>query len=716
MINFKLNPVCKMKAINHRKVIILFLSIIFITSAYSQKTNNMADDNPRKASITLIARADVDSVVLRWAPTTPGGWVLANQTGYIVEKVHVPSDNSFQGTGYVRLNDLPLKPLELEKWKASASKDNNFSAIAAQAVYGKTFIPRPLDQNNVNVLKNAADELSNRYSFALFAADNDAFTANSLGLRWVDHNVKKDSIYIYRVFLAQPVADYIFDTAYLVISIKPYSKYPAPVDLRFESGDGNLKLFWKEKEPFYYSGFYVYRSDDGGKNFKKLNNMPLITATPKEAEGEASPHYIDTLTVNYRQYKYRIVGVSPFGELSEAAEITAFSKDLTPPSAPIIKKPKQISGRNVKITWEYNNPPADFKGFVISRSVNSLHGYQLITPKPLSAKAREYIDDLSGYEEMYYTVAAVDTAGNLAFSLPVLATRIDTVPPLPPSGLSGKIDEKGVVTLKWNLGKEKNLIGYRVLRANSPDHEFAQLTGRVHSDTVFIDTVNIKTLTRYVYYRVAAVNNRYQHSELTPVLTLRRPDIIPPVEAVFADVYVTDSSVQMKWHPSSSEDLAKQVLLRKETDAKNWAVIDSLPPTLALYIDKKVEQNKVYAYTIISVDSSGLKSKPAAEVVARPFDTGKRLPVSNFTAEYTEKDKNIMLKWNYKPRENEKTWYVIYRAEGDGQLKEYKSVDGNTFTFSDKNIPGSSYKYGIVVMTSFGGESEMKTASVIIRK
>lgn len=714
MINFDLNPVRKMKAII-RQNIILITTIISLTSAYAQN-KNIAGDNPRKASITLIARADIDSVVLRWAPTTPGGWIIANQTGYIIEKVNVPADNSFQGTGYQRLNTLPLKPLELEKWKASAAKDNNFSAIAAQAVYGKAFVPRPLDQNNVNVLKNAADELSNRYSFALFAADNDPFTANSLGLRWVDRNVKKDSIYIYRVFLAQPVEDYAFDTAYLVVSIKPYTKYPAPADLRFESGDGSLKLFWKEQEPFYYSGFYVFRSEDGGRNFKKLNNMPLITPTPKAAEGEASPHYIDTLTVNYKQYRYKIVGVTPFGELSEAAEITAYSKDLTPPPIPVIKKPKQISGREVKITWEYNNQPADFKGFVISRSVNSLYGYQLVTPKPLSARTREYIDDLSGYEEMYYTVAAVDTAGNLAFSLPVLATRIDTVPPLPPTGLSGRIDEKGVVTLKWNLGKEKNLIGYRVLRANSPDHELAQLTGQIHKDTVFVDTINIKTLTRYVYYRVAAVNSRYQHSGPSPVLTLRRPDVIPPVEAVFADVFVTDSSVQLKWHPSSSEDLAKQVLLRKTSDAKNWTVIDSLPPITSSYTDKKVEQNQIYTYSIISVDSSGLKSKPAAEVVARPYDTGKRMPVSQFTAEYAEREKAIILKWNYNPRNTEKTWYVIYRAEGDGQLKEYKSVEGNTFTFTDKNIPAYSYKYGIVVMTSFGGESEMKTASVVIRK
>lgn len=692
----------------------LLLTLISAAQTGDKTGEEIKEPAPGYASISLIARIDNDSVVLRWAPSTPGGWIISNRIGYIVEKVIVDKNKPFDASDYQKLNLLPVKPLTLDEWKGVASPENMFSAIAAQALYGKIFIPRALDENNLNVLKNAADELTNRYSFSLFAADNDAITATALGLRWVDRDIKKDETYAYRVYVAETTEEYTFDTAYIVVDVMPFLKYPAPANLQFESGDGSIKLSWEDVEPYGFSGFYVYRSEDGGRNYKKLTNMPLITATPKGAEQEIQPGYIDTLTANYTEYTYRVSGVTPFGELSVPAEIIAYSKDLTPPPAPTINLPRQISGRDVKISWEMNNPPPDLDGFVVSRSNNSLYGYELITKTPLPKSTREYTDDLSGFDEAYYCIGSIDTAGNMAFSYPVLATRIDTIPPLSPKGLAGIINESGVVNLSWNLGYESNIIGYRVLRANDPTHEFSQLTGQIHPDTVYTDSISINTLTRYVYYRIAAVNRRHQHSELSPVLSLRRPDIIPPAEAVFSDLFVTDTSVWLQWHPSPSEDLAKQLLLRRKQEEEKWGVIDSFAPALSSYTDKNVQKNIVYEYTIISVDSSGLSSKPAFGVIARPYDTGKRKPVENFTAEYVQNDNAVTLKWKYTPEIDEKWWYVIYKATGDDNYKEHKAVDSAASSFTDTQVTKATYLYGIVVMTSFGGESKMVTTTITI--
>ncbi len=687
--------------------------IFFSNKLVAQEASD--NDNPRKTTISLISRADKDSVVLRWAPGTAGGWVIANQIGYIVEKLEIKSDRSTDYSKYTRLNDLPLKPLELDDWKSKAGENNMFSAVAAQAVYGKLFNPTPVNTGNLNTLKNAADELQNRYSFSLFAADNDAFTAGALGLRFVDKEIQEGKRYAYRVYLAEKTEEYSFDTSYIIVDAKPYNHNPAPKELRYESGDEMIKLFWDDKFVLY-SGYYVYRSDDGGDSFKKMNDLPLITVTPTNAYTEAQPGFVDTTANNYTSYVYHIRGVTPFAELSEFAEITAMARDKEAPSVPVMNKPEQISDTEIKLSWKMPDVPKDLKGFIVSRSNNSLHGYHLETIDPLPKNTNEYIAKMEHAYQAYYTVASVDTAGNLAFSVPVLASRIIDTKPAVPVGLVGEINENGVVTLKWNKAKESNIKGYRILMANDPTHEFVQLTGQIHSDTVFSDSINIHTLTRHAYYRIAAVNDRYQHSDLSDILELTRPDVIAPEEAVFADVFVTDSSITLKWHKSSSNDLAMQILMRKEQGESEWYKLDTLMPDISNYIDKKIETNIMYQYTIIGIDESGLMSEPAFPVQARPYDSGIRKEVENFVVEYNPEEKKVNLSWSYTPLEKERTWYLIYKSMNEGEFKEYKSIPGEQFSFTDpKPFVGES-SYGIQVMTSRGGESEMATGSITIEE
>ncbi|AFH50860.1 Hypothetical protein IALB_3157 [Ignavibacterium album JCM 16511] len=695
---------------------ILFISLLILIIAQTIQSQNNPDENiqPGKAEIILIARADKDSVVLRWAPSTAGGWIIANKIGYNIERVKVNSENANAPVNFEKLNSEPVKPLSIEEWKKIASKDNIFSAIAVQAIYGKLFTPKALDENNLNALKNAADELMNRYSFALFAADNDAVTAQAMGLRWVDKNVREGESYAYRVYVAQKTDEYSFDTAFVFADIKPADKVPAPMDLTFESGDGNITLKWKDNPLVKFSGYYVYRSEDG-KNFIKMNEMPLVIATPKEAKEDAQPSFVDTLTVNYKNYSYKVYGVTPFGELSQSAEITAYSKDLTAPFPPILEKPKQFTADKISLSWKVEEETDDLKGFVVARSNHPLYNFEILTPTPLAKNVFSYTDKIPQENEIYYAVASVDTAGNMAFSLPQIVIPIDTMPPSIPKGISGTIDSNGVVTLKWNLGPEWNLLGYRILRANDPQHEFQQLTGEIYQDTVFVDTVNINTLTNYVYYRIAAVNMRYQHSELSPVISIKRPDKIPPVEAVFKNVFVTDTSVFIEWVPSTSADLAYQKLLRRKQGDSDWKMIDSLSANVSSYTDTKVEKTITYEYTIISVDSSGLKSPFAFPVFGRPYDTGRRESVAKLTAKYDDNTSSVILNWDYLNPPNEKYWFVIYRGTDNNKLMELKSVDGANKSYSDKEIvKGKKYFYAVSVMTSMGGVSDKVVTAVTI--
>ena len=91
-----------------------------------------------------------------------------------------------------------------------------------------------------------------------------------------------------------------------------------------------------------------------------------------------------------------------------------------------------------------------------------------------------------------------------------------------------------------------------------------------------------------------------------------------------------------------------------------------------------------------------------------------QLKQENLTAEYEQTNKTITLTWNYSPLAKERTWYMIYKAVGEGDFKEHKSVDAATFSYVDNGVKPGNIKYGIVVMTSHGGESEMMKNSLVI--
>lgn len=137
-------------------LILLFMLILILSQTILSQDS--VDDKvlPGKAEIILIARADKDSVVLRWAPSTPGGWITANKIGYNIERVKIDFENQIKPEDFERLNSEPIKPLSVEEWKTKASRDNVFSAIAVQAIYGKLFTPKALDENNLNALKKCS--------------------------------------------------------------------------------------------------------------------------------------------------------------------------------------------------------------------------------------------------------------------------------------------------------------------------------------------------------------------------------------------------------------------------------------------------------------------------------------------------------------------------------------------------------------------------------
>src|SRR5690606_3780897 len=101
----------------------------------------------------------------------------------------------------------------LENWEEMVDS-NDYAAIIAQSLYGESFEVEGTGNNNeIMEIVNTAEELQQRFSFALFAADMNFEAAKKAGLGLEDNTVKNNERYYYKVKAVIPEEVLIVNTA-----------------------------------------------------------------------------------------------------------------------------------------------------------------------------------------------------------------------------------------------------------------------------------------------------------------------------------------------------------------------------------------------------------------------------------------------------------------------------------------------------------------------
>lgn len=664
--------------------------------------------------LQLISRNYKDSVVLRWAPTSALQWSRLNRFGYRVERVVLEKERKTKSE-FQQLNSDSLKPWPVEVWKQKFLPEHPFAPIAVQAVHGKVFAASSF-QSEVGSIKAKSQEIELRHSFSLFAADMDARVADGLALRWVDTSVPSDKRVLYRIIALDP--DFP-DTALVGIN---RSEIDAPVPIpdlpQADEGDKQIKLRWNTfPETPYFTAWWVEKSIDG-KSWKKASSHPLVKADPPGAlYPEPYLYYTDTtLSKNYVPVFYRLRGITPFGETSEpSAQLVAMGRDKTAPPSPEMGNPKDVNGK-IQIAWKYPDAPSDLEGFLVAKS-GAINGpFEMVTKQPLPPSTRSWTDsnpEVLG--ENYYVVYARDTAGNLAASMPAYGFLIDSIPPGKPTKPAGSIDTNGVVRLHWKLGPEKDIMGYRVYFANAVDHEFSNLTPKPVLDTAFTDTITLNTLTKKIYYKIAAVDRNYNHSFVSEILMLQKPDKIPPVEPLFANYVVSDTAVVLEMIGSSSKDVKQHQLFRRKAGEETWNEIKLwkgkvLPKS---YSDKSIEGATYYQYALMATDSSGNKSPYSPTMDVRVMPKVSKQELKGLSLKYDKEKKDVVLAWS-KPSTVVKH-YVVYRGKSGNRPAVLTSPNGDVIQYRDGMLVGKgSYTYLIKAIYADGGESPLMNMGNVV--
>ena len=684
------------------------------SNVHQQKVKEASDTLPKRKNLIVIGRNYGDSMVIRWAPTKPTLWYLANKSGYTIIRYQFENKKILIATKKI-LGSAPIKPWTLNEWKKQAQPSDSLAAVCAELLYGKSKVEVTTNKGvNLKDALNSNYDMQNKHGMALFLADQSSFLANGLGLRYTDKDFEKGKSYVYVVYALTDPKIIKSDTSAVLINSAEILPVPEMPKVKIEELDRTVKFTWNRQiASAFYSGYYYERSDDYGKTYKRLNRRPYTQLTTESNPAKNSTIELnDSLPVNYKQYFYRIIGVTPFGDYGKpTSPLAVMGRDRTPPSPPVQISAKNTINNQVKISWTKKIKEPDFMGYMIGRGLNAKGPYMPLVNKLLPPGTTEFIDfNANMHGTNYYVVSAVDTAGNAAASIPAYVIMKDTIPPAKPVGLAGKIDTTGIVHIHWKLGSEPDLLGYLVYSANDLKHTFIPVTKDFLVDTTFTDSVTLITLTKNIYYKIRAFDRNRNPSIFSEPLELKRPDKVPPVSPVFNNFSLNDSGVNLKWVTSSSDDVASQILYRREK-GKEWIPYAKLTVKTDSYFDKDVKKQQWYEYSLEAINKAGLHSQKSFPMNVRMYDSGKRRNVANFIAVKSADNKSIQLSWKYSEKGD--FWYVIYRSIDDKELMTYKIVPFDKHSFTDSNLKKGIYKYSIKVVYKDGGESAQVVSSKI---
>lgn len=669
--------------------------------------------SPDTSSLYVRVSVQKNAVLLRWAAATPLVWQHTNRCGFRLERYTVVRNKKILDTPEKKiLGEGVFRPRPLEDWKEWVEKNDN-AAIVAQALYGEDFQLTGEDSEGLARIVNLAQELEQRFTFSLYAADLDFEVACMAGWGWRDTTVSPGEYYLYRVIPATQTDSLRYGMTSVYTSLDEYKPLPLPAGLSAEWGNKTVVLQWNyERLVDYYNSYYIEKSMDG-VHFNRLPGRPLSSLD--NISGKMV--YVDSLTDNYTTTYYRIRGINPFGETGPASEIISGKGVNVLSYVPSVRKAVITPQGALEMEWEFDERGNDFiAGFELLRSSSAGGTFTSVSEIISPFKRRIVWDGLD--ESNYFAVKAIALEGESTVSHPVLVQPLDTLPPGVPQGLSGEVDTNGVVRLHWHPNTEHDLQGYFLYRAELPEEEPFRLFDRVFADTLFIDTVELATLNSKVYYYLSAVDKRYNQSSFSKRLELRKPDMIPPLSPLISDYRVNSEGVVIYWIPSPDEDVRYHLLYRqqKNADGEPRLLVRFSGSSRTSYTDTACKAGAEYTYSVFAEDYSGWMSAPAPVLtVVLPHASGRKKNIERFDAIVDKQNLLIKLQWtgNLAKVKN----YQIYRSENGKPLTLWCTLPGWQTEIMDKNIGVSmTYSYLLRALLEEGGASAVKKLDINLDK
>lgn len=694
------------------KILKYYIAVLFLLSGGIAKAQIPDPPAPEKpaSTVSIVAKSFGDSIVLRFAPTTIEGWKFGNAYGYNIYRYLIVEDeeNVIENPQSTLITKTPLKPLSVEEIERLYITDT-YAGVVAQAIYGSTFNINSEDKNTN--LVNLANEMANRYSFALFSCDVSVNAARSHGLIYIDKDIKYGNKYLYYVKPVKPDTFCLNDSAAIFIAVNDTFRTPVPANVYAAFEDKSVVVSWEgEAMEQVFSAYNIERSDDGGKTFHKINDLPVVNISAYEDKKLRRMMYSDSIPFNEKEYFYRVTGITPFGEISKPSEVVSgLGKTMLIGVNPIMLAPEVTKEFKLKLNWEFpEKHEKDIKGFIIEKSDDADGIFSQISDT-LGINIRTFTDK-NAENVNYYQVCAISKSDYTYCSFPSLAQIADSIPPAVPIGLKGIIDSLGIVNINWTHNNEKDLMSYKVYRSNFSEGDFVQVNTEMLFDTEFTDTIPLNNLSKNIFYAVTAQDKNYNESGMCTPVKILKPDTIPPVAPVIRKYEISDKGIKIHFTLSSSEDVKTNLLYRKENNENDWKLIEINENDIlsGLIIDSTVTGGNIYNYMMEAVDESGLKSINNNIITIktnyRAIDPSIPLKISS-----GENGRSVVINWNYDDKNIRKI--LIYKSSGAEDMILFRTLNPEDKKYIDTEVKiGSQYNYRCQTILVNGTRSKISEA------
>lgn len=629
-----------------RASLIVMISLFCVFTSYAQQDTLLYE----RAPIEIITKHEGNSVFLRWAYITPDEWLEYRNVRFDLFRRSISGNEDFTQIA----SDIGVADQAILENRFSENEDASIAAVY-NAYYG--------DWDTMSEdygVFDKKDELESKFLMLNYAIDINFEAAQLAGLGYEDDQVNADEDYMYRLVPRDEILSPRHKSA-----IVREETIPLNIDITSEE-EGYISFGWiRALYETKYTGYYIEKSSDN-RTFTRLNKLPYIHVETDRV-GELSHILWSENVENYNPAYYRVIGIDAFGQLSEPSEsVQLMGRDKTPPTPPMIRRSKlNDSQTHVDIEWEHNQDlDNDLDKLVLQKAIDINGPY--FDVEELDKKSTSYQDqETSIIQAVYYRVCAVDTAQNSSCTRPSYTIIDDKIPPVAPVQVTGNIDTSGVVTLTWEPNMERDLLGYYIHMANGENRVFVNLSDEPYRKHTWHDTIRLDVLTEEIYYRVVAVDLRYNYSPYSETVTLHKPDIVPPFPSIFDGYKVLDDSIRLDLALSQSKDV-ERILLIRET-AGNKTEID-LNLDTRVYFDQEIEPNKDYTYSLLTIDDAGNATPSPASLKLR--------------SKLAKIDDELRLKYDINGDEVQVSWELdannydhikLYKGSSEDQVISYKS-------------------------------------------
>ena len=662
----------------------LFIALLFL----SFQSSLMAQAPITKIGITVQGFRTEKRVIVRWLLDDAKQWRYALKKGFDVERAEGNSNN------FIKLNKNVILPISEAQLSIYDQKSYVFKSMIF--VLAK--------------IEGAQSEARDKqlYNFYFINSSYETEAAVLSASAFVDSTIEKGKSYTYRVKVVNTNITQTVGNSFIPAENSPMPKSPK---LNAIFGSRKVSFDWDMKglNDSYFATI-LERSTDSIE-FKQLG-LPFIKVIGKDEKPEDSTILKTTdIIPNKIKFYYRVKGLNIFGLTGEpdkaVSGIGAPDLDI----APYIKSVDSTNKNKLTIAWSLPDSLYDVVDrYEIYKSKQADTLYAKIEEIKGGNNMQKEMSLIIKDESSYFKIKAVGNRNNQATeSDPFFYQLIDSIPPAIPIGLTGKSDTLGVVSLQWTINTEPDLLGYRILRAQRKEDEFVVLEASPQVKNLFKDTLPLDQLNAVMYYKIAAVDLRYNESKASEIIEVKRPDLIPPAPPRLDIVEERNKQLYIEWVKSFSQDVESYHIYKKASNdtSKTWNKIAVAKNTDTSFIDKDVIAGVTYYYTVEAVDYGTLlspRTDPLSASVAKAEEVKKG--VRNIVSYVSTLNKYIELSWQNSEQDAIEYW--IYRSSAGEELSLFSVLPSTKKRYVDEDVkPSTVYKYAIKVLYKDGRSSDM---------